>query len=96
MRSAGCLGLMMMIIITTVLALGLRMPKCNDVLMPCVVEGAGLGLCAVLAADGSCWVRMKPLMKCFTRAMNIKSGKCKGVYETRCVPVSFPRATPWV
>jgi len=47
------------------------------------------GLCSVMGADGTCWVRMQPVMKCFTRAISIKSGMCKGTFQTSlCAPSS--------
>jgi len=84
---AGCFGAFFVITLCSVLLIATYMPRCNVFTMPCQIQPQGEGvssldLCAVQAKDGSCWRRMTPLMKCYTRSFSVKSGLCTGTWET--------------
>ncbi len=84
---AGCFGAFFVITVCSVLLIATYMPRCNVLTMPCQIQQAGEGaqaldLCAVQGKDGSCWRRMTPLLKCYTRSFSVKSGLCTGTWET--------------
>jgi len=59
------------------------MEKCISEVMPCPMDSPGSCRCSIRAADGSCWRRMTPAMRCYRSNMVIKWGICQGVYETK-------------
>jgi hypothetical protein len=73
-------GLLFVAAISSVILLGVLQPRCSSKDLPCRMDGNDGCLCAVRGADGSCWLRAQPALKCFKVAHRIQSGVCQGLY----------------
>jgi len=78
-----CGGLLFLLLVVCLLLLGAFQPRCNAENMPCVINEKGGCLCSARAADGTCWHRMEPALKCYRSSVVVKSGICQGNYESR-------------
>mmetsp|Transcript_55356 Transcript_55356/g.129548 ORF Transcript_55356/g.129548 Transcript_55356/m.129548 type:complete len:322 (-) Transcript_55356:13-978(-) len=78
-----CGGFLFFMLVVSLLLLGALQPRCNSKTMPCVINEQGGCLCAARAADGTCWQRMEPALRCYRSTVVVKSGVCQGNYETR-------------
>jgi len=75
-------AMLFLILVVALILLGMVQPKCFSNILPCAIEEVGKCLCSVRGADGTCWQRMTPAMKCYRSTQVISSGLCQGIYMT--------------